>query len=381
MTSKRFTLGIEEEYQLIDKYTGELCSRAPEILEKGEAEFGEHIKPEMLQSTVELVSPVLPDIRAARKELYRMRALLVEHVDREGMALISAGTHPSSDWQNQLSSEGERYVELAHEYRDVVRSDLIFGLHVHVGISDKALMIKVLNQVRTWLPHLVALSANSPFWVGRMSGMKCYRLVQWKRFPRSGIPFVLSSWEDFDRYVQNLVEMGAIDDGKKVWWDVRPHAFFGTLEFRICDMPSTMEDTLAIAALCQAMVAKLALLNEQDCEQPIIEAPYIDENKWAAMRDGLNATIYDFSRKQRVGMRDAIKDLLVFVDDVVDELGSRQEIEHLYALLEDARGNGADQQMEIYERTGDVHEVTRFLREQTLAGLAPRSRASTMPGR
>ncbi|HEY4388789.1 MAG TPA: carboxylate-amine ligase [Ktedonobacteraceae bacterium] len=367
--SKRFTLGIEEEFQLVDTQTGELSSRAPLILEKGAAIFGENIKPEMLQSTIELISDVLPDIHVARRDLYAARSQLVKCVDKEGLALISAGTHPSSDWQDQLSSEGERYQELAREYQDVVLSDLIFGLHVHVGVGDDELMIKVLNQVRTWLPHLLALSSNSPFWVGRLTGLKSYRSVQWKRFPRSGVPPIIASYAAFENHVQQLVDMGAIDDGKKVWWDVRPHAYFKTIEFRIFDMPLTIDDTLALAALCQALVAKLVTLVEDGKQMPIIESTFIEENKWWALLHGLDATIYDFEHKKRVPMREAIRALLDFVHDQAEEFGSQHEIQHLYNLLDNAAGTGADRQIAIYRATSDTAQVIQYLREQTLAGI------------
>jgi len=368
--STRFTLGIEEEFQLVDAQTGELSSRAPFILEKGAALFGENIKPEMLQSTIELVSNVLPDMHVARRELYAARTQLVQCVHEEGLALISAGTHPRSDWQDQLSSEGERYQALAQEYRDVVLSDLIFGLHIHVGIGDNELTIKVLNQVRSWLPHLLALSSNAPFWVGRNTGLKSYRTVQWKRFPRSGIPPILASYAEFEHYVQQLVDMGAIDDGKKVWWDVRPHTYFKTIEFRVFDMPLTIEDTLALAALCQALVATLVDLTERGEQMPVIRSQYIEENKWWALLHGLDASIYDFSRQVRLPMREAIRDLLDFVREQAEVLGSQREMQHLYRLLDSPEGTGADRQIAVYKATGDTTRVIEFLREQTLAGIS-----------
>jgi glutamate---cysteine ligase / carboxylate-amine ligase len=367
--STRFTLGIEEEFQLVDAQTGELSSHAPAIIERGAATFGERIKPETLQSTIELISDVLPDIHAARKDIYTARAQLVEYVDEEGLALISAGTHPSSDWRDQLSSEGERYRELAQEYQDVVLSDMIFGLHVHVGVGDNELMIKVVNQIRTWIPHLLALASNSPFWIGRFTGLKSYRSVQWKRFPRSGIPPILPSYAAFERHVQQLVDMGAIDDGKKVWWDVRPHVHFKTVEFRIFDMPLTIEDTLALTALCQALVAKLVALTEYGEQLSLIEGSYIEENKWWALLHGLDANIYDFEQKKRVPMREAVRNLLDFVYDQAEKFGSQSEMQHLYNLLDSAEGTGADRQIAIYQATGDTAAVIQYLREQTLAGV------------
>ena len=364
-----FTLGIEEEFQLVSRDTGELVSCADMLLEKGEPIFGEQIKPEMSQSTLELISKVLPDIAIARQELHDTRAALARFVAEEGIALLSAGTHPSSSWRDQQSSRGERYVELAEEYQDIVRSDLIFGLHVHVGVEDKEVAISVMNQARTWIPHLLALSTNAPFWSGRMTGLKSYRAVQWKRFPRSGIPYSFASWSAFNGYVQDLIEMKCIDDGKKIWWDIRPHAYFDTVEFRVCDMPSTMEDTLAIAALCQALVAKLARLYEQGKPAPLVQGRYIDENKWRAMRYGLDADFVDFTTRRVLSMRDSLHELLDFVDEMVDELGSRQEINYIRALLDDPQGTGADRQMKLYRETNDKQQVIDFLRERTLQGI------------
>ncbi|GAC1616103.1 MAG: carboxylate-amine ligase [Ktedonobacteraceae bacterium] len=366
----RFSLGIEEEFQLVRRQTGELCSCAQSVLAKGAPYLEEQIKPEMLQSTVELVSNVFPDIAAARTELHTLRALLSRLAHAEGLALVSAGTHPSALWVDQDRTDDERYVELEKEYQDVGRSILIFGLHVHVGIENKELAIKVMNQVRMWLPQLIAISSNSPFWQGRMTGIKSYRSVVWKRFPRSGMPEVFASWEHFDKYVQDLVEMGCIDNGKKIWWDIRPHPFFDTIEFRACDMPATIEDTLAIAALCQAMVAKLTYLDARNKPVPMLTRDYIDENKWRAMRYGLDAEVIDFTQKRCISMRDSIRELLDFVDEVVDDLGSRQEMNYLRSLLDDPRGTGADRQMALYKEHGeDINKVNQFLIEQTLQGI------------
>ncbi len=368
--TKRFSLGIEEEFQLVRRETGELCSCAQSVLAKGAPYFEEQIKPEMLQSTVELISNVFPDMAAARTELHTLRALLSRLANEEGLALISAGTHPSALWVDQERTDGERYIELEKEYQDVGRSILIFGLHVHVGIENKELAIKAMNQVRTWIPQLIAISSNSPFWQGRMTGLKSYRSVVWKRFPRSGMPEVFASWEHFDSYVQDLVEMGCIDNGKKIWWDIRPHPFFDTIEFRACDMPATVDDTLAIAALCQAMVAKLTYLNERDKPVPMLKRDYIDENKWRAMRYGLDADVIDFTQKRCISMRDSIRELLDFVDDLVDDLGSRQEMNYLRSLMDDPRGSGADRQVAFYKERGeDVHKVNQFLMEQTMRGV------------
>jgi glutamate---cysteine ligase / carboxylate-amine ligase len=365
----RFTIGIEEELQLVDRLTGQLVPKIHSIIEKGQSLFGEQLKPEMLQSTAELITDVCPDIKTARQELSRLRSLLTRLATEEGVALISAGTHPSALWMNQLRSLSSRYEELEEEFQDVGRSVLIFGLHVHIGVEDRELAVSLLNQLRTWLPHLLALSSNSPFWLARYTGLRSYRAIVWKRFPRSGVPDPLLSWSDFENYVETLVKAGCIDNGKRVWWDIRPHAFFNTIEFRVFDMPATFEDTIALSALCQALVAKLAWLHQQGLTTPIVPRNLIEENKWRAARYGLDAEVVDFARERRLSMRDSIHELLDFVDEVVDDLGTRHEMNHLRHLLADPRGTGADRQIAIYKETHSLQAVTHFLMQQTREGI------------
>ncbi|MBA2287135.1 MAG: carboxylate-amine ligase [Ktedonobacteraceae bacterium] len=364
-----FTIGIEEEFQMVARETGQLAPCIETIMEKGVPQFGEQIKPEMLQSTVEIISNVCPNIAAARLEMTDLRVRLARLVSEEGLALISAGTHPGAHWYEQVRTDHERYVELEEEFQDVGRSILIFGLHVHVGIESHEIAISLMNQLRTWLPHLLALSSNSPFWGDRMTGLKSYRTVVWKRFPRSGLPEVFPSWEDFDRYVQSLVATGCIDNGKKIWWDIRPHPFFSTIEFRIFDMPSTLDDTIALAALCQALVAKLTWLYKHGMEAHVLPRDYVDENKWRAMRYGLDAEVIDFVNHRRLSMRDSINEMLDFVDDVLDDLGTRREINYLRILLDDPRGTGADRQMAVWRETHDLRAVIDYLTARTMEGI------------
>ncbi len=367
--TQRFTLGIEEEFQMVNPRTGQLCPRIETILEKGHPIFGEQIKAEMLQSTVELISDILPDIAAARQEMQTLRAKLAQLLEEEGLALISAGTHPTALWQNERRSPYERYGQLEQEFEDVARSILIFGLHVHIGIENQEIAVELMNQLRTWLPHLLAISSNSPFWAGRFTGLKSYRSVVWKPFPRSGVPEVFPSWRDFDAYVQTLTKMGCIDNGKRIWWDIRPHPFFSTIEFRVCDMPGTFEDTIAIAALCQALVAKLTWLYKHGLSTPALSSHFIEENKWHVMHLGLDAEILDFVQGRRLGMRESLSELLDFVEDVVDDLGSRREMNYLHQLLESRQGTGADRQIAIYEQTGSIEAVIKLLMQQTMQGI------------
>jgi glutamate---cysteine ligase / carboxylate-amine ligase len=370
--SSRFTLGIEEEFQMVDRHTGQLSSHILTMLEKGAAQFGDKIKAEMLQSTVEIASDVCPNILAARLELQKTRSMLLKLAEQEGLSLISAGTHPTGSWIEQLATPNERYAELEEQLQDICRSVLIFGLHVRVGLGDaedRELVISLVNSLRSWLPHLLALSTNSPFWSGRFTGIKSYRSVVWRPFPRSGVPESFASWSDYERYVKSLISAGIIDNGKKIWWDVRPHAFFNTVEFRICDMPATLEDTLALAALCQALVAKLTWLYKRGLGMHIQPRYYVEENKWQAMRYGLDGEIIDFMHGRSLPMRDAIQEMLDFVDDVLDDLSSRREINYLRALLDDPRGTGADRQMAVYRQTGSLNAVIRYLIEQTSLGV------------
>lgn len=368
--ASRFTVGIEEEFQLVDRQTGQLSSSVLTILEKGEAQFGDKIKPEMLQATVELITDVCPHIPAARQELLRLHGQLLSLVEQEGLTLVSAGTHPDGSWLEQRSTPNPRYQEIEEELQDVVRSILIFGLHVHVGVESHELSVTLMNQLRTWIPHFLALSSNSPFWNGRFTGLKAYRQVIWRPFPRSGISEPVASWADFEAYVEALIQAEIIDNAKKIWWDIRPHPFFKTVEFRVFDMPATLDDTLALAALCQALVAKLTWLHKRGMAAHVLPRSFIDENKWKAMRYGLDAEIFDFAQGRKIRMRDSISDMLDFVDDVLDDLGSRSEIRHLRTLLDDPRGTGADRQIAVYRQTGSIQAVTRFLMQQTLQGFS-----------
>jgi len=285
------------------------------------------------------------------------------------LALVSAGTHPTALWQQEARSPYPRYAELENELQDVARSILIFGLHVHIGVENQEIAVALMNQLRTWLPHLLALSSNSPFWAGRLTGLKSYRSAVWRPFPRSGVPEVFPSWSDFDKYVQKLIKTQCIDNGKRIWWDIRPHPFFNTIEIRVCDMPATLDDTIAIAALCQALVAKLTWLHKRSMETHILSSHFIEENKWHAMRSGLDAEVIDFEFDRRLTLRQAISELLDFVDDVVDDLGSHREMHYIRQLLEDPSGTGADRQIAVYQKTGGFDAVMRYLLEETMKGI------------
>ena len=368
MTDPRLlTIGVEEEYQIIDA-RGELHSHIDTLLASATPRLGQKVKREMMQSVVEVGTTICADVREAREQLAEMRSTLAGLLAPDGLRLACAGTHPFSRWHEQQITEHERYRILEEELQDVVRSLLIFGLHVHVCIPDAERRIDVMNEARYFLPHLLALSTSSPFWLGRNTGLKSYRSVVWARFPRTGIPPDFSSYDEYENYVELLIKTGSIDDGKKIWWDLRAHPHFPTIEFRCCDQPTRLEETICLVALTQAICAKLLWLRTRNLGFRKYLPALIGENKWRAMRYGLDGKLIDFGKQAEVPMRDLALELLEFVDDVVDDLGSRDAVEYVHTLL--AHGTSADRQLATFARTGDVVPVVEQLAEETLAGIA-----------
>src|SRR6185436_8666477 len=309
----RFTVGVEEEFQIVDPETWELRSHVSELLASGAPTLGEHIKREMHQSIVEVGTKICGDIAELRDEIFRIRRELTGAAERVGLAVAAAGTHPFSHWKDQVLSPGERYASIVEELQQLARSLLIFGLHVHVAVPDRSTMIDLMNAARYFLPHLLALSTSSPFWMGRDTGLKSYRTTIFRRFPRTGIPDHFGSWGEYESYVNLLVELHCMDDAKKIWWDIRPHPTFGTLEFRICDVPTAPRATIAIAALAQAIIVKLYKLRVRNLGFRLYHRRLVEENKWRAARYGLDGKLIDFGRRQEVAMRDLALELLEFI--------------------------------------------------------------------
>ena len=351
----QFTLGIEEEFQIIDPQTRELRSHVSEILDEGRMLLGEQIKPEMIQSQIEVGTGICKNIQEARADITNLRSVISTLAKKNGLTIVAASTHPISRWQDQKIFDDDRYELLVQELQTVARSLLIFGVHVHVGVADRERQIHIMNASRYFLPHVLALSTSSPFWMGHNTGLKSYRSEIFKQFPRTDIPDHFDSYPGFERYVELLVKTGCINDGKKIWWDCRPHPYFPTLEFRICDIPTRVDDTIAIAALFQAIVAKLYKLMDSNMGFRLYRRMLIQENKWRAVRYGLQGKMIDFGKNKEVPVVDLIRELLDFVDDVVDELDSRKEIEHIHTILE--RGTSADEQLRVYKETNDLKAV------------------------
>ena len=286
---------------------------------------------------------------------------------RGGLKIASAGTHPFSHWFDQHITEGERYAEIVKDMQQVARANLIFGLHVHVGIPDRNVAIHVMNQARYFLPHLYALSTNSPFWVGRNTGLKGYRLKVFERFPRTGMPDAFESLSEYEDFLKLLIKTGCVDNAKKIWWDIRLHPFFDTLEIRICDAQSRVDDTMAMAALIQAIVAKLHKLLHQNTTFRVYRRRLIDENRWRASRYGLDGRMIDFGRETEVDTRELLNELLDFVATEVDELGSHQEIAHVERIMRE--GTGADRQVGAWETQHNMHDVVDLIVDETYERL------------
>jgi carboxylate-amine ligase len=234
-------------------------------------------------------------------------------------------------------------------------------------VEDRETAIQIMNGARYFLPHLLAISANSPFWLGMDTGLRSYRCKVFDKFPRTNVPDLFQSWSDFEDYVDLLVRTNCIDNAKKIWWDIRPHPHFPTLEFRVCDMPMRLDESIAIAALCQAIIAKLYRLHEQNLTFRHYTRALIMENKWRAARYGLDGKLIDFGKQQEVDERSLIAEILEFVSDVSDELGSTEEIGYIHRILE--HGNGADRQLRVYQETGDLKKVVDYMIAETEAGL------------
>ena len=364
----RFTIGVEEEFQIIDPDTLGLRSHVIQLITSAAARgIGDLVKQEMHQSIVETGTKICENVSELRLEMHRTRSELVMAAESTGLRVAAAGTHPFSSWIDQVISPGERYQHIVEEMGQLARSLLIFGMHVHVAMPDKQTTIDLMNMVRYFLPHLLALSTSSPFWMGRNTGLKSFRTTVFRRFPRTGIPEVFESWSEYENFINLLVKLNCIDTGKKIWWDVRPHPTYGTLEFRMFDTATRVEEAVAIAALTQAIVVKLHRLYTRNQSWRIYRRALIEENKWRAARYGIEGKLIDFGREAEVPMRELMLELMEFIDDVVDELGSRSAVEYIHTILNE--GTSAERQLRVYQQTGDLKGVVRHLVMETRASV------------
>lgn len=364
---QKFTLGIEEEFQILDSDTLKLRSQMSKIIDGGKILLKERIKEEMHQSVVEMGTNVCENIHQARDEVSYLRQEIIKLAAKEDLKVAAAGTHPFSHWNEQLITPNPRYDELIAELKDVARSNLIFGMHVHVAIPNREEGLQIMNVARYFLPHLYALSTNSPFWEGRDTGFKSFRSKVFDKFPRTGIPPYFASVAEYDKFVDLLVKTRCIDNGKKIWWDIRLHPFYPTVEFRVCDMVMTVDEVVCIAAIMQCIIAKLHNLHQKNQSFRGYRRVLINENKWRAARWGTEAKLIDFGKEEEVSFDILINELLEFIDDVVDDLGCRAEVNYVFQMLE--QGSGADRQLKIFNKTNDLKEVVKYTVEQTAKGL------------
>jgi len=367
MKPPSLTLGIEEEYQIIDPETRELRSYITEILDRDHLVLGE-VKPELHQSMVEIGTKVCRTPVEVRAELVRLRGMVMQLAGERGLVIAAAGTHPFSSWITQEITPLDRYMGVREDLADLAQQLLIFGTHVHVGIEDRDFLIDAMNVARYFVPHVLTLSTSSPFWMGRETGLKSYRSIIFRNFPRTGIPPVIDSWTDYASLVDTLVRTGCVPNASKVWWDIRPNHSYPTLEFRVCDVCTRVDEAVCVAAILQAIVAKLWKLRRDNMTFRVYPTALIEENKWRAVRYGLDGRLIDLGKQQELAAGALVRELLEwFVDDVLDELGSRAEVEYAFHILE--HGTSADRQLARYRETGDLKAVVDSLIAETAEGV------------
>lgn len=364
---KTFTLGVEEEYMVLDPETRELKSHEQKIVHEGQKVIKDKVKAEMHQAVVEVGTDICADADEAWQDVAALRKTISEIAGGLGFAMGAAGTHPFSHWESQLITDHIRYNELVNELQEAARSNLIFGLHVHVGMENREMANHIANSTRYFLPHIYALSTNSPFWEGRLTGYKSFRTKVFDKFPRTGIPEAFDSIEAYENYVKLLVKTNCIDNAKKIWWDLRVHPFFNTVEFRICDIPLTVDETITIATLFQAVCARIYLLRSKNLNFIQYSRALLNENKWRASRYGIDGRLIDFGKEEEVNTRALLYELLDFIDPVIDHLGSRHRLAYIHKILEN--GTGADRQLKVFEESKNLVSVVDYIRQQFLAGI------------
>lgn len=347
VTDEQFSIGIEEEYLLVDADTRALCSRPPrEFMVKCQEMLGPKVVHEFLQSQVEIGTSVCQTIDEARQELQHLRATVANCAKDHGMRMIAASTHPWAHWSEQEPVDMERYRIIGAEHRSLARRMAICGMHVHAGINDKNLRVDLMSQVTYFMPHLLALSTSSPFWEGMDTGLKAFRPIIIGDLPRSGFPEVFENWNDWTDLLDDLSTTGMVMDPSKIWWDIRPSGKHPTLEIRICDICTRVEDGLTVAALYQSILAYLYHLKRNNERRRQYRRILLAENKWRAMRNGVEAEMGDFGKQKTVAFPELIDELVELVRPFAEDLGCINEVEHARTIAR--RGTSADEQLRIY---------------------------------
>ena len=357
-----YTVGVEEEFQLVDPDTRALTPAVNGVLAAGNGT--KLITPELSRSCVEMLSPVFASAADLARELPGLRREVRDLARSQGVEIVAAGAHPFSEPTEQLLTEGVHNLRVEEEMGWLARTQAIYGLHVHVAVPDGDAAIRAVNALAGRVPLLVALSANSPFWRGSDTRLGSTRIKIFEMFPRSGLPPAFRSWEDFENHIEALVASGSIPDYSWCWWDARPHQKFGTVELRSPDVQTDASNTAALVALVQCLIVSSAAAEET----PPSNRLFNGENKWRAVRYGLDGKLLDLGKQKEVPVKDLIRELLEFIDDVVDDLGSRKEIEHIHTILD--RGTSADEQLKVYYESGERFEpVVDMLIKNTLENV------------
>jgi len=375
MKAPEFTIGIEEEYLLVDKDSLDLAPSPAALMEECQKELQEQVSPEYLDCQIEIGSRKCNTVAEAREDLKRLRSTVARIAGRYNLAPIASSSHPFSDWRDQRHTDKERYNDLSISLGGVVRRMLICGMHVHVGIENRDMRIDVMNQLTYFLPHLLALSGSSPFWQGDDSGLSSYRLTVFDNLPRTGLPQMLDSWAQWERSVDALRNLGVIEDSSKIWWDLRPSSKFPTLETRICDVSPRLNSTLAIAALTQAITRLLYRLQTRNQRWRLYDNFLIQENRWRAQRYGTSEGLIDFGRREIVPLPDLIRELQELTEEDADAFDSAREIETAIAIAE--HGNSAHDQRRVLNaslkagksKEDAMRDVVKFLTEEFHADL------------
>jgi carboxylate-amine ligase len=362
-----FTVGVEEEYQIINCETRELQSRAERVLKKAREAVGDEVTPELYLSQIEIGTPVCRTLEEVRAELTRLRGEIIAAARESGNGIAAAGTHPFSHWEEQQLTPKARYIGISQDYQQLAREHLIFGCHVHVGISDREAAIQVMNRSRPWLAVMLALAANSPFWLGADTGYNSFRTELWRRWPMAGTPHVFSSRAEYDRLVEALVSTESIEDGTKIYWDVRPSARFETLEFRITDVCLTIDEAVMTAALARALVRTCYAEVMRDEAMADVRPELLRAAKWRAARYGLDADLVDVVSGRAHPAREMVEKFLAFLRPSLEEHGEWEETSALVRETLDG-GNGATRQREVYMRSGSHADVIDFILAETEKG-------------
>ena len=363
-----FTIGVEEEYQIINTTTRELRTRAQRILPQAQQAVGEEAQSELFLSQIEIATPVCRTLADVRAEIVRLRRTVIAAAEAENCHIAAAGTHPFSHWEDQSITPKARYLAIAQDYQQLAREQLIFGCHVHVGISDREAAIQVMNRVRPWLAPLLALSANSPFWLGVDTGYASFRTEIWRRWPMAGTPQVFKSRAEYDQLVEALVATGIITDGTKIYWDVRPSARFETLEFRITDVSLTVDEVVMMAGLVRALAQACYVQAERDEPNRDARPELLRAAKWQAARFGLEADLIDVEAQRAIPAMEMVEKLLAFLRPSLEEGEEWEEVSDLVRGMA-THGTGARRQRELYGRSGRFEDVVDFIIAETKKGI------------